>query len=448
MISSAMPMHARRPLRWDLYEEHLDEAAFRWSQWERALDEPNAVLEEVAEREEWVASHLDGLVLGGEPVARRLLEPALVADEPERIVTAALALLGGEGPSGPAAVLATLPHAEPPALIALRRAFELTSPSSIPADLAALLKKEDALPELLALVLDTLGAHGLATASLCTPFLTHPEPQVATAALRAASRMCLPLEPRVLQRALDSRDPLLRDAGIVAGLLGGHRSAWAACWTAVESRAPGGRLPLLLLGMGGDERDTKRLLNLLSDEALQPDVLWALGFTGRVDAAAACLDLMRQEPVAALAGEAFSAITGLRIEGQYVARSQEPEEEEPMPLEQEELDADLVPKPEDALPLPQADAVATWWQEVRPSLDMRQRYLAGHPFTPQVLLDALASAPMRRRHTLALELALRSRGSLQVPTRAFVERQVTAWRQARSAPPSTFSRPFTEGLRG
>ncbi|MCY1082306.1 TIGR02270 family protein [Archangium lansingense] len=443
-----MPMHARRPPRWDIYEEHLDEAAFRWSQWERALDDPNDVLGEVAEIEELVAAHLDGLVLGDEPVAQRLLEPALAADEAERIVAAALALLGGKQPSGPAAVLAALSHAEPPALIALRRALELTSPSSIPADLAALLKKENAPPELLALVLDTLGAHGLATASLCTPFLAHPEPQVATAALRAASRMCLPLEPRVLQRALDSRDPMLRDVGIVAGLMGGHRGAWATCRTAVESRAPGCRLPLLLLGMGGDERDTRLLLDLLSDEALQPDVLWALGFTGRVDAAAACLDLMRKEPVAALAGEAFSAITGLRIEGQYGARSQEPEAEEPILLKQEELDADLVPRPEDALPLPQADAVATWWQEVRPSLDMRQRYLAGQPFTPQVLLDTLASAPMRRRHALALELALRSRGALQVPTRAFVERQVTAWGRARSTPSSTFGRPFTEGLRG
>ncbi len=50
-----------------------------------------------------------------------------------------------------------------------------------------------------------------------------------------------------------------------------------------------------------------------------------------------------------------------------------------------------------------------------PKLDARQRYLAGQPLTPQALLEALKTAPMRRRHALALELAFRSRGAIQVP---------------------------------
>lgn len=442
-----MARHTGRLLLWDIYETHLAEAAFRWSQWEAALDAPDFVLEEVAEVEARFAAHLDGLVLGGAPVARRLLEPALAADEPESIVAAALALLGGEAPPESAAVLSALPGAPPLALAALQRALELAPTSSLPADLPALLEKEEAVPELWALVLDVLGVHGLATAPLCTPFLSHSVPRVAAAALRAASHARLPLDPAVLQRALGSGEPVLRDAAILAGLMGGHRSAWAACKAVVESRAPGCRLPLLLLGMGGDERDVKGLLALLSDEKLRPDVLWALGFSGRMAAADACVELMREAPVAALAGEAFSAITGLRIEGGHAVVKEEPEAEELAPLE-EDLGIDLTPKPEDALPLPRPEQVAAWWQEHRARLDARQRYLAGQPFTPQALLDALANAPMRRRHALALELALRSRGALQVSTRAFVERQVAAWKEARSAPASSFRQPFAEGLRG
>jgi uncharacterized protein (TIGR02270 family) len=441
-----MAEHSGRPLRWDIYETHLEEAAFRGNQWERALDAPDFVLEEAAELEEHVAAHVDGLVLGGEPVATRLLVPAL-ADEPERVLAAALALIGAEGPYGPAAVLAALPGAEPPALAALRRALELSPSPAIPAELPALLKREDAVPGLLALVLDTLGTHGLATAPLCLPFLAHPEPPVAAAALRAASRARLPLEPAGVQRALESAEPALRDAAILAGLLGGLRGAWGACQAVAESRAPGGRLPLLLLGMSGDERDVKRLLDLLPDAKLRPDVLWALGFCGRLAAADACVELMRQKPVAALAGEAFSAITGLRIAEQYAAGREEEEESLP-PLEEEDLDADLTPGPEDTLPLPEPDAVTAWWREARPKLDAKQRYLAGQPFTPQALLDALVSAPMRRRHALALELTLRSRGALQVPTRAFVTHQLAALKAARAVPASSFSRPFAEGLRG
>ncbi|CAM3333624.1 TIGR02270 family protein [Corallococcus sp. ZKHCc1 1396] len=432
-------------MRWDIYETHLDEAAFRWSQWEKALDAPDFTLEEVAELEEPVAAHVDGLVLGGGPVATRLLVPAL-SGEHEHIVAAALALLLAETTDGPAAVLAALSSAEPPALAALQRALELSPAACIPAALPSLLK-EDAVPVRLALVLDTLGAQGLATAPLCTPFLTHPEPGVAAAALRAASRARLPLEPAVLQRSLDSSEPALREAALVAGLMEGHRGAWAACQTLASARAPGDRLPLLLLGMSGEERDTKRLLELLSDTKRQPDVLWALGFSGRVAAADACVELMRHPPVAALAGEAFSAITGLGLTEQYAVARDEEDTAHP-PIEEEDLDADLTSKPEDALPLPQPQAVSEWWSEARKRMDAKQRYLSGQPFTVQALLEALLTSPMRRRHALALELALRSRGAVQVPTRAFMPQQLAALKAARAAPAASWSRPFAEALRG
>ncbi|RKG86091.1 TIGR02270 family protein [Corallococcus terminator] len=440
-----MATPAGAPLRWDIHETHLDEAAFRWSQWEKALDAPDFTLEEVAELEEPVAAHVDGLVLGGEPVATRLLVPALTED-PERIVAAALALLGAEAEYGPALVLAALPSAEPPAFSAFQRALALSPASGIFPALPALLK-EDTVPELLALVIEALGAQGLATAPLCAPFLSHPEPGVAAAALRAASSARLPLEPAVLQRALDSSAPVLRDAAILAGLLGGHRAAWTTCQSVVGARVPGGRLPLLLLAMSGEERDVKTLLELLSDEKLRPDVLWALGFSGRITAADACVELLRHKPVAALAGEAFSAITGLSMAEQYAVAREEEDTALP-PLEEEDLDADLASKPEDALPLPQPQAISEWWGEARQRMDVKHRYLSGQPFTPQALLEALLSAPMRRRHALALELALRSRGAVQMPTRAFVMHQLTALKAARAAPASLLSRSFAESFRG
>ncbi|NVJ08017.1 TIGR02270 family protein [Myxococcus sp. AM001] len=436
-----------RLLRWDIHETHLDEAAFRWSQWEQALDAPDFTLTDVSELEEQLAAHVDGLVLGGAPVARRLLEPALTSEEPERIVAATLALLGSDAPTGPAALLAALAEAEPPTLAPLQRAFELNCPPALGVGLSSLLKQGDTRPELQALVLDTLGAQGLVDAPLCQPFVTHPHPLVAAAALRAASRSRVSVEPTAIQRALESNAPLLRDAAIAAGLQAGHRNAWATCQAAAEPQGRGGRLPLLALALNGDERDLKVLLGLLSVEPRRPDVLWALGFAGRLAAADACLEQMHDKATAALAGEAFSAITGLRIEGPFV-RPPEEEPEEPTPLESEDLDADLKLKPEDALPVPHAERVAAWWQENRPRFDARQRYLVGQPLTPQALLEALTTAPMRRRHALALELAFRSRGAIQVPTRRWVSTQLQAWTEARATPASSYSRPFAEGLRG
>ncbi|TQF09598.1 TIGR02270 family protein [Myxococcus llanfairpwllgwyngyllgogerychwyrndrobwllllantysiliogogogochensis] len=435
-----------KPARWDIYEEHLGEAAFRWSQWEKALDSPDYSLAELAELEESGAAHLDALVLGGEPVAHRLLIPAL-ADEPEHILAGALALLRAESPPGPSAVLTALAAAEPDALAPFQRALELAPTPCIPPEFASLLKKADAAPELWASVVDVLGTHGRATAALCAPLLSHPEPLVVAAALRTLSRARLPVEPAVLQRALGSDAPVLRDVALTVGLMNGHMGAWAACQSAVDSPAPGNRHPLLLLGLSGDERAVTRLVGLLSHEKLRPDVLWALGFSGRIQAADACVELMRHKPVAALAAEAFSAITGLTIEGGFAAAKEDAADEALTPLE-EDLERDLSPKPEDDLPQPMAEQVAAWWKETRPRMDPKQRHLSGQPFTPQGLVEALLNAPLRRRHALALELALRSRGLHQVPTRAPVEQQVLAWKSVRAAPASSFNRPFAEGLRG
>src|SRR5512133_3584601 len=81
----------------DIYEEHLDEAAFLWFAWEDALRSANYVLDEVVEGPEArLRAHLDGLVLGGAPVAEQLLLPALADSDPGRVSAAAWSLLHAE----------------------------------------------------------------------------------------------------------------------------------------------------------------------------------------------------------------------------------------------------------------------------------------------------------------------------------------------------------------
>jgi uncharacterized protein (TIGR02270 family) len=417
---------------WDIYEQHLEEAAFQWTRWEQALVAPDYVLDELEQLEERLHAHVDGLVLGGEPIAKRLLHPALEEDDIELLRAAAFALLLGEFPGGSNAVLDRARSADDAALTAIQRAMEALETTRLPPWLQPLLREDN--PALQALGLEVMSHHHRAPAAACRALATHDSPKVTAAALRAAARSQVELAPALLERALTSPAVEVRDAAIVAGGLGGHRSVWEACRAAVQSRTPRSTLPLVLLAISGDERDLARLQELLSEEALRPDVLWALGFTGRVACADTCFEFMRQKPVAALAAEAFSAITGLRIEESYAAEREMPEEQEPVPLAQEDLDADLSLKPEDALPLPQVEAIAQWWQEARPRLEARRRYLEGQPFSPQVLVEALAQTSMRRRHILALELALRSRGAYQVPTRAVLERQVKVMRIVQGLP--------------
>lgn len=124
------------------------------------------------------------------------------------------------------------------------------------------------------------------------------------------------------------------------------------------------------------------------------------------------------------------------------------------PKEQESLDADLVPRPEDDLPWPEDDlpwphvaAVRDWWAQNQKRFAKGTRYLMGQPFIGPVLLEALESSSMRRRHVLARELAIRTRGLHVIPTRAFTHCQREALSRARAAAALVCGTPLASTLR-
>ena len=96
------------------------------------------------------------------------------------------------------------------------------------------------------------------------------------------------------------------------------------------------------------------MLRLLGSSARQRDAIWALGFGGRRSGADACVDLLAQQRHAALAAEAFCAITGLDLAARRTdrARGRRPEDDEPPLFEDDDLDAALVPRAEERLPEP------------------------------------------------------------------------------------------------
>jgi hypothetical protein len=105
----------------------------------------------------------------------------------------------------------------------------------------------------------------------------------------------------------------------------------------------------LVLGAlaGSREHEHRDLLKALGSEPLAPVATWALGFAGTRDAADACVDLLRQERLAQLAFEAFCAITGVDFKAnRLTVPAPEENTESAVPFEQDDLDADLVPKVE------------------------------------------------------------------------------------------------------
>lgn len=420
---------------WELYETHLDEAEFLESQWERALVAPDRRWPDVAQREARLLAHVDALVLGARPVAQRLLQPALESEDVARVTSAALALLeDGSGLARDAVREAFLDGPSEPRP-GLRRALELCEREDLLPELTAPLLSEDTEPDILAAALEVHTARGRCPDVPLEDLLSSPEPRVVAAACKAVVTLSAPPAGAVLhwlEEAMRSPVFSVRDAALVAGAVLGLRAAWARCLGVVEAcgGASPGRIPLLLLAMGGAAREQELLLSLLGEPHLRADVAWALGHTGRRAAAEACLELL-EEPdarVVRLATESFAAISGFPLEDGHLREEAEEAEEDGdgdggEGEASDETSAEAEAEVEKALPRAEPTAARTWWGRERRRFAPDVRYLGGARLGTASLAPAFGTVPARRWPALAIELAIRSRGKYLLSPRAFSARR-------------------------
>ena len=95
----------------------------------------------------------------------------------------------------------------------------------------------------------------------------------------------------------------------------GVRLGLAPAWACARERAecPEGQAALLLLGLRGREEDRSLLFSALQDPPRRSAALWALGFLGTPEAGDAALEWLEDQALAPLAGEVFTAVTGVDL---------------------------------------------------------------------------------------------------------------------------------------
>jgi uncharacterized protein (TIGR02270 family) len=387
-----------RPILWDIYQEHLDEAGWLWGEWEASLDAAvYSIVDVAAGSEERLLAHLDGLVLGGAPVADKLLVPALAADEPGVVTAAAWSLVQAEDGDHQDKVVEAF-AAGGPGAAAIGRALMLAPR----ADISRLIPVwEPGSPALRALILDIFAAREpewvrqRVQAALLSGKLA-----LVLAGLRAVRRFRDEVFKDHVQLSMQLDDPAGLRAALSAGLCLRLPVTWDVCRMAAEGKGEACWVPLALLASSPDPDHRAFVRARVADAEVAVDALWALGFSGDVEAA----DLLvaSLDKAGAVSGEALSAITGVTVEGRLrkPGQSHGPDDEEvgiddPAP----------VIRPEDALPEPEVEAMRSWWAGTRDRFKPGVRYLYGQPRSPETLRAALLSAPTWRRDLFALELA-------------------------------------------
>lgn len=408
-----MSMASAAPIAWDIVEEHLDEASFLGSQWERGLDSHDVdLLQLAAGAERRFAAHIDALLVGGPAVAERVLLPALAEEHRPTCFAAALALLAVQGTRE--AVFAAWRAAQGPRQATLTRALAV-SPAGVSPELRA--AATDRGPAVRAAAIEVLGFHRALAPELAASLSGEREPAVRAALVIAAGRCGEPrLAQIVREELLAPTAPRAAEALKAAAILGLPEFP-AACHDALARPDVCGDAALLLLALTPGPAHEAMLL-AASERA---PAIFALGFTGSLAAADRCLALAQAGRHVTLAFEAFNRITGA------VLPTLPRPEEDPLPPLADDLAAPLADRPEDALPLPDVAAWTAWWAAQRGRLPAKN--LPGQLGDRSAVLTALLRQPMRARHAVALRLAILTRGREQLETRASARRQLAELRR-------------------
>jgi uncharacterized protein (TIGR02270 family) len=420
---------------WSVVEEHFDEAAFYFERWEACLDSPKYTLDELeAGPEESLFAHLDGLLVAGDEARRRLLWPAVESArgkvDASTIVAATLALLRPESSIDQpvARLLWALSNAPERAQQAIARALGLADNKAIDEEVStALAEARDASTTTQAALLAIAADRKLDPDTIIARYLRSDSESTLRAALRSLQHVASPaLYVSFVEELLNSSSLAVRAAALETATLWNLPSAAQACLRMASDLEPH---PLLMAALLGGEVALQCVLNALEDESSRPAALWALGFCGRAEAAESCIPhLDNADPtVARLAGEAFSAITGLDL-GQEPYRLPEPTDDEdsspqllvalPETDDDVKTHADFLLPGTDDLPLPNASVIRQWWTANRRRFEPDVRYCAGQPW-PLGQPPAIAlRLPLRRRHAVLFELAIHH-GGKPLATRSF-----------------------------
>jgi uncharacterized protein (TIGR02270 family) len=416
---------------WDVVEEHLAEAQFGVEELERCFESQVATLESAVRGiEPRFLAHVDGLIVGGAPVRAKLLDPIVREpnpEEPSALVVAGF-VLAHAGLLD--ALLPALAHEDDAIRRAAVQALALLGDRTPDAWLASRLNGPLA-PRARVSLLETAWRRGTRLSSL-VEWLQDPDPLVVRAAARAAGHADAAIHGPVLEHLLEHPDPGVREAALVPSLAWRSPRASQYCREWGLDRKTPQATPMILFAALEGPAGHEEIAALLSYPTHLTTAVTALGYTGNIRMLPRLLEYVEDKAplLRKVAAQSISLITGLKLGDVVVGAAQaKPDapgigaeqadvEQALPPLEEDDLEADLVAPPEVALPDPDPQAVRSHCHEVMSRMTRDQRWLRGKPFSTGELVAALQVLPLRARHSLATVLFVRTGGASWVDTRA------------------------------
>jgi uncharacterized protein (TIGR02270 family) len=392
---------------------HAEEAAFLWVLRDRAVSQPQFTLRQLAELDQRVEAHLDGLRVAadfGWDLCKKTLEEGGAADLFPAAVLAfdsgqeeRARLLLAKGPTAPPRIralvsaLAWLPYAQVKEYI-----HNLAGADQAPLRRAGIA---------------AAAAHRQHPPFSLSSVLRSSDPFLKARALKAVGEFGATDVLASLKQQLQADNARCRSWASWSGVLVyADPAAHVALQTIAETGRAFAERAADLACRRMEPQQANRWRKRLAELPNKRPAVRVAGAAGDPDAVPWLIERMRVPALARIAGEAFTLVTGADLAEQKL-EGNKPEGFEAGPNDNPE-DDNVALDPDDNLPWPDAEGVGQWWAKHRAGFAKGKRYLLGKPLGPEAIHHALCIGRQRQRAAAALELALSKRGQPLFEVRA------------------------------
>lgn len=394
----------------DIIAEHADEAPFLWSLRELAVSAPNYTLEDLAELDERVEAHLEGLRVGG-PAGWEICVEQLAQEEPGEVFVAGVLALESRSLAQIDPVLRVAEEV-PETTRGFISALGWVTPQQLRGTGKTFLNGGS--PFMRRLGITACVMHRVDPGPLLDKALADEDLALKARALRAVGELGrMDLQPELRIQLRTEEDEVCGFwAAWSSVLLGERNSALVRLKLLATAESPFAARALQLAPRALDAAAAQAWLKgLVQDPKWLRTVIGAIGARGDPHYLSWLIKQMENQDVARVAGEAFSMITGLDL---ALGNLEAEPPEEPENPEDEDISLD----PDEDLPWPAAGPIGDWWTANKVRFRPGTRYLIGRPITAEHCRQVLATGYQRQRLAAAFELALMEPGKPLFETRA------------------------------
>ena len=386
--------------------QHAEEVAFLWMFRPRILTAPHCLLQDLAKLDNRIEAHLDGLrIAGGE--GWKICEEKLATKEVGAVFTAGVKACESADTALVAKVVSIVEQ-EPKVADGLVSALGWPPFDQVQGHIHTLLESNKPVHQLIGIGAAAIHRHNPGV--ILANAVMSDEPLLKARALRAVGELGrLDLLGKLRTCLVTENETVRFWAAWSAALLSGDTQAIDALKTCSEGvgvhsakamQMVVGRLPLAAV---------KAWQETLSHNPVQcRQAIIAAGVIGDPAFIPGLIEQMKVPPLARLAGESFTTITGGDLAHCNLERKA-PEVFNAGPTE-DPKDENVKMDPDNNLPWPEPTLVQKWWDKNRGQFQSATRHLLGKPMSVEWLKTVLRDGRQRQRAAAAVELAIRQPG--------------------------------------